>query len=86
MTETVPQTKRRTAQKVSLAFGYFSFFMALVTAAAAAYIGNRDGTEDPVFAALAATIVFFVGAGVVLYVMGAANLPDLSISKDEQNS
>jgi hypothetical protein len=86
MTESVPKTKRRTAQKVSLAFGYFSFFMALVTALAAAYIGNRDGTEDPIFAALAATIVFFTGAGVVLYVMGAANLPDLSIGKDEQNS
>ncbi|KRT53912.1 hemerythrin family protein [endosymbiont of Ridgeia piscesae] len=74
---------RKPAQKISLVSAYICYLLALVTLLAAGYQGMTIGTDNPIFASLGATIVFFVGAGVVLHVMGAVNLPDLRVQKDD---
>lgn len=37
------------------------------------------GAEHPVIASLAAAVVFFVGGGIVLHVIGRVDLPDLRL-------
>ena len=75
--------QRKTAQKIAFAAGMFSYLCALVTLVLAVYTGYTGGTDDPVFASLGASVVFFVGAGVVLHVIGVVDLPDLSIGKGD---
>ncbi|MFZ1576510.1 MAG: hypothetical protein WAT36_15000 [Chromatiaceae bacterium] len=41
------------------------------------------GTEHPVIASLGASAVFFIGAGIVLHVIGRANLPSLRFVQDK---
>ena len=76
-----PVNTRKPAQKVSLIAAYFCYAAAFVTLLAAGYQGSTIGTENPIFASLAATVVFFIGSGIVLHVMGAVSLPDLRIDK-----
>jgi hypothetical protein len=45
------------------------------------WLGDLGG-EHPVIASLGASLVFFVGAGIVLHVIGRANLPNLGFSRD----
>lgn len=51
-----------------------SCYVAAVVAAIAAFLHENASPEDPVRAALMATVVFFVGCGVVLHVIGRARL------------
>ena len=73
---------RKPAQKASLILAYASYLAALVMLLLAIYRGFTIGTDNPIFASFAASVVFFVGAGVVLHVMGAVNLPSLKINKN----
>ncbi len=70
---------RKPAQKVSLAVAYICYVAAVITLFSAGYRGYTVGTDNPIFASLAASVVFFVGCGIVLHVMGAVSLPDLKI-------
>jgi hypothetical protein len=45
-------------------------------------VGDLGGNH-PIIASLGASAVFFIGAGVVLHVMGLANLPSLRFDQDE---
>lgn len=74
---------QRISQKVSFVVAIIFYVAAVVCIAAVVYYGNTLGKEDPIVAALAATVVFFVGAGIVLHVMGKANLPNLKINNDK---
>ena len=74
---------RKPAQKVSLAIAYLCYVIAVAIIVIAGYLGMRDGTDNPIFASLAASVVFFIGSGIVLHVMGAANLPDLRIDRND---
>lgn len=78
-----PTHRRGPAQKISLVTAYLCYAAALFCLSFAVYHGGTNGTSDSIFASLAASVVFFIGSGVVLHVMGAANLPDLRIGKAE---
>ena len=56
-----------------------SYLAAIGCGVAAAYLGAGSG--DPIVASLMACVVFFAGAGVVLHVIGSANLPNLKIER-----
>ncbi len=66
-------------QKVSFFFAILSYIGGLACVFGAFYIGHTLGRDDPWTASLMAAVVFFVGAGIVLHVMGKADLPDLSL-------
>ncbi|PLY14164.1 MAG: hemerythrin family protein [Sedimenticola sp.] len=82
MTEINRKTETKPAQKVSLVIAYISYFAAIMMLLLAIYNGFTIGTDNPIFASFAASVVFFVGAGVVLHVIGAVNLPNLKIDKN----
>jgi len=69
-------TKRKgILQKVSLISGYISF---LLTFIAGITLYLREGTglnNDPISASLAATTFFFFCVGIVLIIMGKADIP-----------
>ena len=76
-------TRRRGAgQKAALLFARLGFLVAVAAAVGAAVRAATDGTADPIFASLLASVVFFGGAGIVLHVIGRADLPDLRIGRD----
>ncbi len=45
------------------------------------WVGDLGG-DHPVIASLGASVVFFVGAGIVLHVIGRADLPSLRVGGD----
>ncbi len=71
--------RRGLGQRFALACAFASYAAGLATAAGAAWWAVTRGTGDPIFASLAAGTVFLFGAGIVLHVIGAADLPDLRI-------
>jgi hypothetical protein len=71
--------KQNTAQKISVIFAYIFYVAALSSIGAMAYFYQQHGGNHPSVAAWAAAIVFFVGGGVVLHVMGRADIPDFRI-------
>ena len=74
---------RGIGQKISLAAAYLCYGLALACLATLGLWVRDLGGDHPVIASLGATVVFFVGAGVVLHVMGRANLPNLSFDRDD---
>ncbi len=72
------------SQKVSLAIGYLCYAAALISLLSAIYRAVTVGSENPIFASLAASVVFFIGCGIVLHVIGTVNLPDLKIERKNQ--
>lgn len=73
-----------TGQKISVAVAMISYALALLCAVLAGLKAVEIGTENPIFASLAASIVFFVGAGIVLHVIGTVSLPNLKVPKDHK--
>ena len=71
--------QKKTAQKVSFLIAIACYLCAVACLIGVAYFGQLLGSDDPVVAALASSIVFFTGAGVVLHVIGRADLPDLKV-------
>lgn len=64
---------QRVAYGAALAF-YLGAVLAL--AVLFAQLGDLGG-EHPIIASLGASVVFFIGGGIVLHVIGRANLPSL---------
>ncbi len=71
--------KQNTVQKVSVAFAFVFYLAALACLFAAVYFTTTLGGWNPAVAAFSAAIVFFIGGGVVLHVMGKADIPDFKI-------
>ena len=71
--------KQNTAQKVSVVFAYIFYVLAFVSLGAVAYFYQQHGGNHPAVAAWSAAIVFFIGGGIVLHVMGRADIPDFKI-------
>jgi hypothetical protein len=67
------------AQRISRIAAWLSYGSAILTLLAAGYRASTLGTDNPIFASLAATVVFLLCCGVVLQVMGTVSLPDLKI-------
>ncbi len=68
-------------QRVSLFFAFLFYLAAVACLAAVGWFGWTEGSDHPATAAFAASVVFFVGGGIVLHVMGRADLPDLRVSR-----
>jgi hypothetical protein len=68
-------------QRVSLFFAFLFYLSAFACIGAAAWFGWKQGGDSPAVAAFAAAVVFFIGGGIVLHVMGRADLPDLKIDR-----
>jgi len=70
-------------QKVSLVSGYISFVLAVVTIIT---LYLRDGAvngNDAISASLAASTFFFFCVGIVLIIMGKADIPSFKFDKPE---
>ncbi|TVO75309.1 hemerythrin family protein [Sedimenticola selenatireducens] len=76
-----------TAQKVSFIIAIISYIAAISCIGATVYYSGELGSDHPVVASFGASVVFFVGVGVVLHVIGKVSLPNLSMkfSADEQD-
>lgn len=72
---------RGLGQKSALWCAWISYFGAVVAVLAAGYVAATGSTADPIFAALAASVVFCCGCGIVLQVIGSVDLPDLRIER-----
>lgn len=64
---------RPIGQKIALGFAIFSYLGAVICALGAVFYTDTD-PNDAIRAALMASVVFFVGCGVVLQVIGTARL------------
>ncbi len=73
--------KRGPMQKVAVVVAYISYVCAGACAIAGSMMEAKG--EDPIFASLMASIVFFLGVGIVLHVMGSANLPNLKVPPEQ---
>lgn len=67
----------RPFQKILVGLSFVCYLAGIGCGIAAAMMDNRG--SDPVVASLMASLVFFVGVGVVLQVIGRTNLPDLKV-------
>jgi hypothetical protein len=68
--------KRHFGQSLAYALAMFCYAAAIATAVAAFFYGSNR-PSDPVHASLIAAVVFFLGCGVVLHVIGTARLKGL---------
>jgi hypothetical protein len=58
------------------------FYLCAVLSLAGLFLWVGDlGGEHPIIASLGACVVFFIGAGIVLHVIGRANLPELGFRR-----
>ncbi|WP_456414269.1 hemerythrin family protein [Thiolapillus sp.] len=71
--------KQNVSQKVAVVFAYLFYASAVASVIAVGYYYIQHGGSHPSVAAWAAAIVFFIGGGVVLHVMGRADIPDFRI-------
>ena len=71
--------KTNIGQKIALAFAYLGYLAAIV-AISIAFIKDFPD-NDPMFASLLAIVVFFIGVGIVLHVIGRANLPSFKVTE-----
>ncbi|MBT3307891.1 MAG: hemerythrin family protein [Gammaproteobacteria bacterium] len=73
---------RGIGQKIAYGTALFSYCSAIVLAYILITYDQDTGTADSIIASMMAGIVFLIGVGIVLHVIGKANLPDLRIRKE----
>ncbi len=71
--------KQGMGQKIVFVIAIFCYVMAVGCGATSFYLSMDAVTNDPVVAAFGASVVFFVGSGVVLHMMARTDLPDLRL-------
>jgi len=72
--------KQNITQKISVFFAYLFYLLGLGCVAAVIYhYMELGGAQNPTVAAFGAAVVFFVGGGIVLHVMGKADIPDFRV-------
>ena len=74
-----PTRQRKPIQRVLFFIATLSYLTAVICAAAAFY--QPTGLDNPIAAALMASVVFFVGVGIVLHVIADTDLPNLKIGR-----
>ncbi|WP_260291071.1 hemerythrin family protein [Sedimenticola hydrogenitrophicus] len=77
------QTSR--AQKVSFFVAILSYIAAIGSLFGTIYYAAELGGDHPVAASFGAAVVFFVGAGIVLHVIGRVDLPNLKIKSTREH-
>lgn len=75
--------RRGIGQKAASVTAIVFYLCAVGCIIAAFYYNHQLGSDNPVVASLMASVVFFVGAGIVLHVIGKVDLPDLKIQSDK---
>lgn len=70
------QSQRHIGQKIAFAFAICAY-LAAIGCVFAIQIMEFEAGQDPIKASLMASVVFFIGCGVVLHVIGKANLKGL---------
>ena len=79
-------TKRQTlAQKISVYIAYFSYLCAVGCMIGLYFYYDGEGMNNPISASLMASMVFFIGSGIVLHVMGKTDLPVLKFDSDKKD-
>ena len=71
--------KQNITQKVAVVFAYIFYTCAVVSVVAAGYYYSLHGGDHRAVPAWGAAVVFFIGGGMVLHVMGRADIPDFRI-------
>ena len=71
----IEKRKRGPIQKLLLVLAVINYLTAIACGVAAGY--PDTGFSDEVNASLMASVVFFIGVGIVLHVLATARLPDL---------
>ena len=75
---------RGVGQRISLGSAFLFYGGALFCLGLLGYCLGDLGSNHPIIASLGAAVVFFIGAGVVLHVMGLANLPNLRFDREDE--
>lgn len=70
------QSERHLGQKIAFAFAICAY-LAAMGCVAVVWMMEFETEQDPIKASLMASVVFFIGCGVVLHVIGKANLKGL---------
>lgn len=73
-------------QKVSLISGIVSFLLALVSGVVLYLRLESVGSDNPISASLMASTFFFICVGVVLTIMGKANLPSFKMDNTRDDN
>lgn len=71
--------KKGVLQKVALAFGVLSFALAVVSGVWLYIRVESVGAENPISASLLASMFFFIFVGVILTIIGRADLPSFKL-------
>jgi len=80
----MPEMQRNLAQKISLIIAIFCYLAAGgFLLASLLYEPARSG--DPVHASFMASVIFFIGCGIVLHVIARTRLKGLVSFDDQQN-
>lgn len=75
--------QRGIGQRAAFVTAIVFYLCAIGCVIAALYYNHQLGTNNPIVASLMASVVFFIGAGIVLHVIGRVDLPDLKIQSDK---
>ncbi len=75
--------KKGLGQRIAYGMALVSFASAVVLSYILFTYDQDTGVADSIIASMMAGIVFLCGVGIVLYVIGRADLPDLSIPREE---
>jgi len=75
--------KKGMLQKISFASGLISFLLAFIAGIMLYLRVKVEGSNNPISASLLATTFFFVCIGIVLTVMGKADIPNLKFDNPE---
>ncbi|AKH20252.1 hypothetical protein [Sedimenticola thiotaurini] len=76
----------RMSQKISFFVAIVSYCAAICCLLASIYYFGELGRDHPVVASFAAAVVFFIGVGIVLHVIGRVDIPDLRIKSGPLNA
>lgn len=76
----------RISQKISFFVAIISYIAAIGCLLASLYYFAELGRDHPFVASFAAAVVFFVGVGIVLHVIGRVDIPDLRIKTSPVNA
>ena len=80
----VPSAPRGLGQRIAFGSAVLFYLCAVLSLGGLFLWVGTLGGEHPVIASLGACVVFFIGGGIVLHVIGRANLPHLSFSSAER--
>jgi len=75
--------QRGIGQKIAFASAVIFYLCGIACAIAAFYYNRQLGSDNPIVASLMASVVFCIGGGIVLHVIGRVDLPSLKIQSNK---